>query len=406
MRNWIWQLSKPRVLVISGPTGVGKTALSIDLAKRLNGEIISADSVQVYRGLDIGSSKITEEEMQGIRHHLISICDPHEEYDSGRFAKEARKATDEILKASPSINLCFYFGFGLKRGKTPIVVGGTGFYLKWYVHGAAKTKKSTKESRKRARDYLDSMWEKARSNKGEELDEHEKWSVGIEALERAGDLEAAKRQDNNYYRLYRALEIILENEGEMSQFSVDTSKPLDYDFRCFFLVRPRLEIYHRIEIRCEEMLQQGILAESARLLEAGIAPNTNCATRSIGYRQSMNFLQKLKNGEIELNIDTTRSFIMEFEAATRKLVKQQITWFRSDRRYRWVDLASQTYDPKDLILKDWRKLRLFPTDNKEQGALSREEEKMLKQYQPVIHYYKDNNKISELVKQIQSLLRH
>lgn len=166
-------------------------------------------------------------------------------------------------------------------------------------------------------------------------------------------------------------------------------------------------------------LQQGILMESQQLLQAGLLSNTNGATRSIGYRQSMEFLQKLKTGEIELRPDTTRAFILEFEAATRKLVKQQITWFRSERRYQWVDVSSQTQDPVDLILKGWTKIRLPPCkyfgltsggivwsidQNKEQGVLNREEEKLLKRYQPVMHYYKDEEQISELMSQIQKLL--
>lgn len=168
----------------------------------------------------------------------------------------------------------------------------------------------------------------------------------------------------------------------------------------------------------KSQLRDGILKEAQRLLNAGLLPNTNCATRSIGYRQCMEFLIEVKRGDVELNDEVIKDFIFRFNAATRKLVKQQITWFRGEELYKWIDLSSQTDHPKDLILQDWKKLRLprktllgfytiqqfcFVGFHQELG-LNKAEEQALKRYQPSLHYYKEAKQRGELIHEIQSLV--
>lgn len=285
--------TKPRVLVLTGPTAVGKTKISLTLAERLDGEIISADSVQVYKELDIGSDKILPHERRGIPHHLIDILSPEEEFSAGHFYEYARKKVAEILS----------------RGKTPIVVGGTGFYLRWFICGKPSTPPASKESEEAANKTLDTAWNDASSTLKRPLTSDEKWEIGMKAIEELGDHESAKRlrgEMNNWYRLCRVVDILLQSPGKtLAQLDSDQKAPLDYDFRCYFLSRPRMELYRRIDARVEEMVSNGLVKEAGSVLMAqGLLANSNCATKAIGYRQALEFLEKGKNDK-ELLTETS-----------------------------------------------------------------------------------------------------
>ncbi|XP_010279080.1 PREDICTED: tRNA dimethylallyltransferase 9 isoform X2 [Nelumbo nucifera] len=309
---------KEKVLVISGPTGAGKSRLALELAKRLNGEIISADSVQVYRGLDIGSAKPSLSDRKEVPHHLVDILHPSEEYSVGQFFEDARQATREILE----------------NGRVPIVVGGTGLYLRWYIYGKPEVPKASPEIASEV--YSELM----------NLQRDGDWDAAVRLVVDAGDPKAQYLASNDWYRLRRSLEIIKSSgsppsafqvpydsfkeqiNSKMSDhddsFSADTlgenlSEDLDYDFICFFLSSPRLDLYRLIDLRCEDMLmgRDGILAEATWLLDTGLLPNSNSATRAIGYRQAMEYLVKCRQQQGHSSAQDFYAFLSEFQKSSR-----------------------------------------------------------------------------------------
>lgn len=166
-----------KIVVITGPTAVGKTRAALAVAQRLGGEIVSADSVQVYRGLDVGSDKAPFEERCGISHHLLDVLEPREEFSAAEFFSRARKASVDVLQ----------------RGKTPVVVGGTGFYLRWFVHGRPNTPAPDPQTAAQAQTILDQAWQKAQEVKGGLLTAEERWEAGAQAIAAAGDCTAADK---------------------------------------------------------------------------------------------------------------------------------------------------------------------------------------------------------------------
>ena len=326
-----------KVLVLTGPTAVGKTATSIAIAKALNGEIISADSVQVYRGLDIGSAKITEEEMSGVIHHCIDILEPDEEFSAGMFHSLATGLIKDICD----------------RGKTPIVVGGTGFYLRWLVSGRPKTPESTKCSEEQMRAALQEVW-------NDEMDETQRWDAGVALVRRLGDDETADRLDvqerNNWYRMGRVVDILLQRPGmTLRELDRDAQGDGKFDFRCFFLVRDREALYRRIDYRVELMMEQGWMAEAyeqlAEYLGVTEESNQTCASRSIGYRHILDCLAEWKertpvthpehtDGVEKVCRWVTEEDVLELtrsiQAATRQYSNKQLAWFRKEPAFRWI----------------------------------------------------------------------
>ncbi|KAF6256678.1 IPP transferase-domain-containing protein [Scenedesmus sp. NREL 46B-D3] len=327
-----WQAAppgRPRIIIITGPTAVGKTRLGLELAKRLDGEIISADSVQVYKGLDVGSDKLPVAEREGIPHHLIDILPPDAEFSAGDFHQLGRKAAEDIIQAT--------------RGKTPIVVGGTGFYLRWFIHGKAATPPSNPQTAAEARALVQQAWDAAAA---------ERWELAVDVVQQLGDAATAARvraERNNWYRLQRVLQILLQNGGTpLSEMDVDTTKPLDYDFRCFFLTRPRIELYDTIAFRVEEMVAGGLLPEALLLLRLGMSPNSHVATKAIGYRQGCEFMQAaLRDGAV--SPQQLRQLILDIATASRNLVKNQTTWFRDDDLFRWGLQIKQPAGPWHVV---------------------------------------------------------
>ncbi|XP_043807493.1 tRNA dimethylallyltransferase 9 isoform X1 [Manihot esculenta] len=333
---------KEKVVVISGPTGSGKTRLALELAKRLNGEIISADSVQVYRGLDVGSAKPSLSERKEVPHHLVDILHPSEDYSVGQFFEDARQATRDILD----------------NGRVPIVAGGTGLYLRWFIYGKPDVPKASPEIASEAYSEL------------AELQKNENWDEAVQLVVKAGDPKAQFLAANDWYRLRRSLEIIKVTGSPPSAFQVpydsfkeqlDTSlmensetahsshdvseevkpKDLDYEFFCFFLSTPRLDLYRSIDYRCEDMLlgTDGILAEAKWLLDIGLLPNSNSPTRAIGYRQAMEYLLKCRQQGGRSSAGDFYAFLSEFQKASRNFAKRQMTWFRNEHIYHWLDAS-------------------------------------------------------------------
>ncbi|PKU61649.1 tRNA dimethylallyltransferase 9 [Dendrobium catenatum] len=331
---------KKKVIVITGPTGAGKSRLALNLAKRLDGEIISADSVQIYRGLDVGSAKPTLAEQKIVPHHLINILNPSEEYSAGQFFEDARKATNEVLS----------------KGKVPLVTGGTGLYLRWFIYGKPEVPKAS----------VDVTYDVCSELK--HLQEKDKWDEAVELVVKAGNSEARTIPLNNWYRLRRSLEIIRSSGFPPSAFVIPyesfkkqpafeqrwsdpAEKELDYDFICLFLTSPRVDLYRAIDLRCEEMLREteGLLSEASWLLNIGLRPNMSSATRAIGYRQAMKYLLECRNYGGRSTADNFKAFLYEFQKASRNFAKRQMTWFRSEFLYHRIDSSSPLDDVVDFI---------------------------------------------------------
>ncbi|GFP79623.1 tRNA dimethylallyltransferase 9 [Phtheirospermum japonicum] len=331
---------RQKVVVISGPTGAGKSRLALELSKRLNGEIISADSVQVYKGLDIGSAKPSLSERQEVPHHLVDILHPSEDYSVGQFYEDARQKTEDILS----------------RGRVPIVTGGTGLYLRWFIYGKPDVPKASPEITSQVNLEL------------ADLQRDGDWEAAVQFVIKAGDPGVQSLAANDWYRLRRRLEILKLSGAPPSAFQVpynsfkekfelsdsyasDThssnaeleeikSKDLDYDFICFFLSTQRLDLYRSIDFRCEDMLlDDGILSEAKWLLDLGLTPNSNSATRAIGYRQEnvISFIcdaYEDRTGELKV----PQSLCMDKDITSPKVVRLLKAYRTNNRHFvSWED---------------------------------------------------------------------
>jgi tRNA dimethylallyltransferase len=268
---------RPQVLVLAGATSVGKSAVSMELCKKLNAEIVIADSVQVYQGLDIGANKPTLEDQQAVPHHLIDICEPNHQMNTAEFCEEALRAIADITS----------------RNKTAIVVGGSTMWIQWLVHGKPDAPKASEFAIQRAKHMLDHF----------ELEK--RWEDGLDILKSLDGERAARLPKNDWYRLRRYLEIAIDlNEGGVNcsysdeEGNLNNSKRLtgkrqsflkDFDVRCFFLMEAREQLYHTIDCRCELMLKAGLLEEVFRLLSSGKLHPSFPISRSIGYRQVIEY---------------------------------------------------------------------------------------------------------------------
>lgn len=365
--------STPRVLVLTGPTAVGKTQLSLALAERLDGEVVSADSVQVYKGLDIGSDKITVSERRGVPHHLLDILPADAEFSAGFFYDAARAAIQDIVQ----------------RGKFPIVVGGTGLYLRWLVQGRPQTPKSDAEMAGKAQQALDKVWAEAASRKGADLTTEEKWSSGTELIATLGDPVAAERvhrEANNYYRLVRVLEVVLHTGKTLAEFEAKPDVPINYDFRCFFLQRPRLELFERIDLRVEQMVDGGLLQEAQWLLDQGVQPDSNCASRGIGYRQALAAMQHWHAHPEDLQPPQLVQMVKDIQQASRQLNKRQMTWFRDDPMYQWLD-AKQPIDALVQQIVESMEQSTHVGNCGDSGRLDKAQVDLLKRYQTHLHLF-------------------
>ncbi len=298
-----------RIILLAGPTGVGKTQLSLLLAKTLDGEIISADSMQVYRGMDIGTAKATLQERAMVPHHLIDICDISQPFNVVDFFEEADRCCDMILA----------------RGKVPIVVGGSGFYLHALLYGAPLGPASNPDVRRQLectllRFGVDSLYER---------------------LEQEDRTYALSISRNDHHKIIRALEIIALTGKKVSSLPWKLRRVREgYDFRPWFLHIPRDDLYQKLEIRCDQMLTAGLLDEVRALDKQGLRQNLSAA-QAIGYRQSLDFLETSQS-EAEY-----QRYVIRFKQAVRHYAKRQFTWFRKEPLFEWLDIHNR--DPKEII---------------------------------------------------------
>lgn len=302
-------MMKKKVVFILGPTAVGKTFFSVKLAKKMNGEIISADSVQIYKGLDIGSAKVKPEEMQGVVHYAIDILEPWQEFSVYEFVEYTKQKIDEIIS----------------KGKLPIVVGGTGLYVKALTLGYnfGGTKKDSK-----LREQLENL----AKEKGNEF---------LFSMLESKDKEMAEKTDkNNTVRLVRALEIAL-SDGEKQTGEVEI-EPL-----IFALVKDRVVLYDAINKRVDMMLENGLIDEVKKLKESGLSVN-NQSMRAIGYKEVLSYL----DGEIDYD-----RMVEILKQHSRNYAKRQLTFLCGIKNVVYVDTADIEKAEKEIFEKveDWLK---------------------------------------------------
>ena len=301
-------MKKPLV-VLTGPTAVGKTKLSISLAKALNGEIISADSMQVYKYMDIGSAKITEKEMDGVPHHLIDVLSPFEEFHIVRFQELAKKAMEDIYN----------------RGKTPVFVGGTGFYIQ------AMTKDIDFTEGEEDKQYREELSRLA-AEKGNEF---------LHEMLREVDKKSAEEiHANNVKRVIRALEFYKENGFPISQHNEEQKQnETPYNLAYFVLNAPRDLLYERIDRRVDEMMENGLVKEVQKLKDMGCRREMT-SMQGLGYKEILSFL----DGEIPLD-----EAVRILKRDTRHFAKRQLTWFRRESNVVWVDKDKFAFNDEKIL---------------------------------------------------------
>ncbi len=311
----VWSRKK-RVIVLAGPTASSKTELSLLLAQAIGGEIISADSMQVYRGLDIGTAKATPEERALISHHMIDICDVEETYNVAQYYREATQAVREVIA----------------RDNVPIIAGGSGFYIHALLYGPPAGPPPIPEVREQL--------EKQIAELGVE--------VLYERLQMLDPEYAATISEHDQHKIVRALEIMALSEKRVSDFPKAADKEeREFDFRCWFIYYPREKLYGRIEMRCEEMIRKGFLDEVMEMESKGLRLNSS-ASQAIGYRQALQFLDSKRTSEDK------ELFLAQFKKASRHYAKRQFTWFRKEPLFRWLNIEELDLDRiKEMILQDY-----------------------------------------------------
>ena len=290
-------MKKIPLIILTGATAVGKTELSIELAKALDGEIISADSMQVYRGMDIGTAKIKPEQMQGIRHYLIDEFEPYEEFNVAIFKE---KCTDYIM----DIN---------RRGKIPILVGGTGFYIQAVLYDVdfANTCQDT-EYREKMKKFADTYGVQALHDKLKEVDK-----ASADAI-----------HPNNVKRVIRALEYYNQTGRKISLHNEEARKNSSpYNFRYFVLNLPRNVLYDRIDRRVDIMREEGLEDEVKKLLLEGCTKDM-VSMQGLGYKEIISAL----DGDM-----TIEEAFEKIKKDTRHFAKRQLTWFRREKQVEWID---------------------------------------------------------------------
>ena len=288
-------MSKPKVIVICGPTASGKTALSIELAKKINGEIVSADSMQIYKDMDIGTAKTTHEEMQGIKHYLQDFVEPDKRYSVADYKVDAEKAIEEILS----------------KGKTPIVVGGTCLYVdsgRWGI------------------EYQEIRFDEKYRKELEDI----ALEKGLETLYKKAqeiDPEAMKKIScNDKKRIIRVLEIYKATGKTKTEQEIESrKKEVKYDYKVFTIDWEREKLYERINKRVDIMIENGLIEEVENLLKKYKEFPT--AMQGLGYKEVVEYL----NGYL-----TKEEMIDKIKQETRRYAKRQITWFRKNKQTIWI----------------------------------------------------------------------
>jgi len=299
------------LIIITGPTAVGKTALSVRLAKAIGGEIISADSMQVYRHMDIGSAKIKKEEMDGVPHYLIDVLDPEEEFNVTVFQKMAKEAVEEIYSHS----------------HIPIVAGGTGFYIQALLYDIDFTENGEDTS-------IRMELEKLGQERGAEYLHNLLWDIDPDSAEEI--------HENNMKRVIRAIEYYRQTGERISEHNKrEREKKSPYDFLYYVVNTDRARLYERIDRRVDLMLEQGLVEEVMHLKDMGLTRDM-VSMQGLGYKEILDYLQ---------GICTLEEAVYVLKRDTRHFAKRQITWFKRERDVRWLNLPDYNNDLDQVQLK-------------------------------------------------------
>lgn len=300
---------KQPLLILTGPTAVGKTALSISLAKAVNGEIISADSMQVYRGMDIGSAKIKKEEMDGVPHFLIDELEPNEEFHVVKFQELAKKYMKEIWE----------------RGHIPILTGGTGFYIQAVLYDIDFTENESDPS------YREKLEKIAREEGAEVLHRQ---------LREVDPISADEIHENNIKRVIRALEFYKETGMPISKHNeMERKKESPYQSAYFVLNDNRAHLYEKIDKRVDQMMKEGLLEEVKRLKERGFSRDM-VSMQGLGYKEMMDYL----DGKCSLE-----EAVYILKRDTRHFAKRQITWFKREKDVIWIDKEAYQHQDEKIL---------------------------------------------------------
>ena len=303
-----------KVIVICGPTASGKTALSIELANKINGEIVSADSMQIYKEMNVGTAKPSKEEMQGIKHYLIDCVEPTRRYSVSDFKNDAIKAIEKILEDR----------------KNPIVVGGTGLYVNSLIYGIDYPEINTdfeyrKELEERAeREGLEKLYEEA-------------YKIDEEAMKSISH--------NDKKRILRVLEIFKETGKTKTQVEIESKKNgIKYDYRVFAIDMPRDVLYERINKRVDLMLENGLIEEVKNIYEK-YGKELITSIQAIGYKEVIEYLEGRYSKE---------EMIEKIKMESRRYAKRQLTWFRRNKSIHWLDASLGNERNTEIILKEIR----------------------------------------------------
>ena len=289
-------MHKPKVIVICGPTASGKTALSIELAKKINGEIISCDSMQIYKDMNIGTAKVTEEEMQGIKHYMIDFVSPDERYSVADYKNDAEKIIEIIIN----------------KGKTPIIVGGTGLYVDSLIYNIEYPKINLDE------DYRQKL-EKEVEEKG--------LKYLYDVAKKIDEQAVQKISINDKKRIMRVLEIYHATGKTKTEQEVESrKKEVKYDYKIFAINMDREKLYQRINLRVDKMIENGLIEEVENLQKQ--YNHFPTAMQGLGYKEVVEYLQ---------NEITKDEMIEKIKQERRRYAKRQLTWFRKNKQTIWID---------------------------------------------------------------------
>lgn len=304
-------MSKPTVIVICGPTASGKTSLSIELAKKINGEIVSSDSMQIYKYMDIGTAKPTVEEMQGIKHYLIGFVEPNKRYSVAEYKIDAEKAIEEILE----------------KGKIPIIVGGTGLYVDSLIYGI---------------EYQDIELDEEYRKKLEKIADEEGLQNLYEKAKQIDSKAMEKISPNDKKRIIRVLEIYKATGKTKTEQEIESRKnEVKYDYHVFAINMDREKLYERINKRVDIMIEQGLIEEVQKLLQKYEEFPT--AMQGLGYKEVVEYIE---------GKTTKEEMIEKIKMETRRYAKRQLTWFRRNKEIIWLDAIVDMQENINTILEE------------------------------------------------------
>ena len=302
---------KPTVIVIGGPTASGKSKLGVELAKRIKGEIISADSMQIYKDMNIGTAKITHKEMQGIKHYMIDLLSPEERYSVSDYKQSAEKHIEEIIE----------------KGKTPIIVGGTGLYIDSLIYGIEF-----------ANEEIDTMYREELNKIADEGKLQELYNKAVEI-----DPVAMKKiSPNDKKRIIRVLEIYHKTGMTKTEQDIKSREnEVKYNYKVFAIDMDREVLYERINKRVDLMLNNGLIEEVEELIKK--YKNFKTAMQGLGYKEVVEYLNGIVSKE---------EMIENLKRKTRNYAKRQLTWFRKNKDTVWLDGEASTDENINKILKE------------------------------------------------------